>query len=724
MGTIRKINAPGVEVNEIDVSQYSRNLYYLNDSVLVFGFANHGEDLTPITLHSLQDFINKFGYPTNEAERYFYNAAKIIFKYNAQMLAVKLPYSNESFSKYKAITYSVEAGTTTDVIKETEISAIGVVNGSDILKITIDPVENKGNIEYDTYDNYQTGNKDDLANKICIVDITRSKYEIDKSTTNSTEYIGIVPIITTPFNALFYQNILSVSAVASDYDFNNISGIQNLNGAEIISNFNIDLNSTDIKTVTPSKIAQQYFTKLPFIAPKQIDQNNLHKVGIVVFKLKNNPANNKIDFIPVESFVGSLNKNSKDTLTKTSNYIDDIVNENSKYINVFSNFTGDLCSMIETEKYSLIATHSDYAYSLGFFKSELATTIDYNTISNNIDTLLKYLIDRNSFVIDLVVDAGISTIEHILKESSTTDNSAIEYDPSNNAAKDILFNYKTYESWRTIIDKFKNFCQNDRKDCMFIADAPRTLCLRGNSKVVRRSTILTKTVETEIIPNIQYLTGINTSYGAGYCNWFKCVDEFSKTYFWLPPSIKALDVYLYCDRYSYTWMAPAGLNRGKIYDVVDVAFNPSFENMEKIYINSWNSAVSYPYDGIILEGQKTFQTYASAFDRVSIRRLFLRMEREIRRIGRRFVYEKLTDITFSNFRSAISAYLENIKINNGIIDFYVICDERNNTAETIENNELHCSIGIKPTKDIEFVVLNFICTNQSANIEEVTTQYM
>jgi len=57
-----------------------------------------------------------------------------------------------------------------------------------------------------------------------------------------------------------------------------------------------------------------------------------------VFKAYIDTANeNRISFLPVESFVGSLDRAAKDVDNGKNIFIDDVVNSNSDYINVFSN---------------------------------------------------------------------------------------------------------------------------------------------------------------------------------------------------------------------------------------------------------------------------------------------------------------------------------------------------------------------------------------------------
>jgi len=79
------------------------------------------------------------------------------------------------------------------------------------------------------------------------------------------------------------------------------------------------------------------------------------------------------------------------------------------------------------------------------------------------------------------------------------------------------------------------------------------------------------------------MAGINSSYSAGYCNWFKSEDIFSGDIFWCPPSIKAANVYIYTDVYFHKWSAPAGMNRGKIATAIDTAFSPTNDEAGRLY---------------------------------------------------------------------------------------------------------------------------------------------
>ena len=67
----------------------------------------------------------------------------------------------------------------------------------------------------------------------------------------------------------------------------------------------------------------------------------------------------------------------------------------------------------------------------------------------------------------------------------------------------------------------------------------------------------------------------------------------------------------------------------------------------------------------------------------------------------------------------VEPLLRGIQAQRGIEDFFVQCDERNNTPEVIARNELVASIFIKPAYSINFITLNFVATRSGIDFEEV-----
>lgn len=360
--------------------------------------------------------------------------------------------------------------------------------------------------------------------------------------------------------------------------------------------------------------------------------------------------------------------------------------------------------------------------SLGFYADMTKETISIDkSIYDGINKSFEKVKDINKLDIDIIPDAGLANIAAFLKAIYGNKG---EYDlgvtddmgnsmlgmwrvDSNNAA---------VKTWKTVEQKFDNFCKNVRKDCMFIADGPRQLVLAGQKKIIR-STKPSNTIDANIIPNLKFITGLNTSYGACYVDWFEIADEYSGDFFWCPPSIKAMGVCINCDVNHNYWDAPAGLNRGVIA-ATDVAFSPTPKQAGSFYEKNFNYAINYPNDGIVLEGQKTLQVKPSAFDRINVRRLFLRLERVTYQVARYFVYEPNTAYTRQRFIDAINPYFKEAKDNGGIYDYKIRCDEVLNDDTTIDRNELKAAIGIKPVKTSEFLNIDFVALRTGGSWSE------
>jgi phage tail sheath protein FI len=252
---------------------------------------------------------------------------------------------------------------------------------------------------------------------------------------------------------------------------------------------------------------------------------------------------------------------------------------------------------------------------------------------------------------------------------------------------------------------------------MAIIDVPRNLVLKTNQKFIRK-TKPENTFTNTIGPKLKYITGLNSSYLAVYSNWTRVFDGWSGNNVWMPPSIKATGIYIRTDITANIWDAPAGLNRGTITETNDLSFNPRPKEADLLYTKSFNYARLYPLEGAILEGQKTSQVKPSAFDRVNVRRLFLRLERFVYQVSRYYVMEPNNEFTRRSLVAAIEPQFASVKAAGGLYDYRIVCDETNNTAQVIDNNELKVAILLKPVRTAEFILVDFIATRTDANFDE------
>ena len=167
------------------------------------------------------------------------------------------------------------------------------------------------------------------------------------------------------------------------------------------------------------------------------------------------------------------------------------------------------------------------------------------------------------------------------------------------------------------------------------------------------------------------------------------------------------------------WYSPAGFNRGQIRGVIKLAFQPRQAQRDTLYKNSINPVATFSGEGTILYGDKTAQKKPSAFDRINVRRLFIVLEKAISTASKYSLFEFNDAFTRAQFRSLVEPFLRDVQARRGIIDYKVVCDEKNNTGEVIDSNRFVADIYVKPNRSINFIQLNFIATRTGVNFSEV-----
>jgi len=160
-------------------------------------------------------------------------------------------------------------------------------------------------------------------------------------------------------------------------------------------------------------------------------------------------------------------------------------------------------------------------------------------------------------------------------------------------------------------------------------------------------------------------------------------------------------------------------HRGTINNAIKLAYNPTQAQRDLLYSKRINPIIASPGQGIILFGDKTALGYASAFDRINVRRLFLTLEKAIERAARTQLFEFNDEITRTNFINIVEPYLRDVRGKRGITEFLVVCDETNNTPDVVDANQFKADIFIKPARSINFIGLTFVATRTGVSFSEV-----
>jgi hypothetical protein len=249
---------------------------------------------------------------------------------------------------------------------------------------------------------------------------------------------------------------------------------------------------------------------------------------------------------------------------------------------------------------------------------------------------------------------------------------------------------------------------NQRQDCVAVISPHR-------ADVVD----ITNT-DTQTDNIVQFFSPLLSSSYAIFDSGYKYTyDRFNNRFRYIPCNADVAGLCVRTSIESYPWFSPAGQQRGTINSAIKLAYNPNKAQRDQLYPLRINSIVNQPGIGIILFGDKTALGYASAFDRINVRRLFLTVEQALQRAAEAQLFELNDEITRANFINIVEPYLREIQAKRGLYGFLVVCDETNNTPDIIDNNEFRADIYLKPAKSINYVTLTFVATRTGVSFEEV-----
>ena len=355
----------------------------------------------------------------------------------------------------------------------------------------------------------------------------------------------------------------------------------------------------------------------------------------------------------VEKWVVSLDVDAKD-YTGRSNYIENVINNQSQWIYCFNNTT-----IVDTVD--------------SFMAQFLAGGVEGAPDTGDLQTAYDLFENPEEFDVSILIDAG--------NTDATTQGYVIDI-------------------------------AEERKDCMAIVCVPK-------------DQILGVDLATAISNSVTYIEStLNkaTSYAAAYAQAKEIYDRYNDTWRWVSMAGDAAGVMVVTETGLDAWYPPAG-DYCPIRNVTKLAINPKKSHRDTLYQARINPIVGLPGgNGILVYGQKTLQSYPSAFDRVNVRRLFIVLEKSIATAAKHTLFKLNDQFQRDMFKLMVTPFLKRVLAGRGIQAFQVICDETNNTPNVINNNGFAASILVQPTYAIEYIVLDFYAVATGVSFNEVIRQ--
>ena len=248
----------------------------------------------------------------------------------------------------------------------------------------------------------------------------------------------------------------------------------------------------------------------------------------------------------------------------------------------------------------------------------------------------------------------------------------------------------------------------ERRDCMLFV-SPRRANVVG---VANKTTATSNIVDFfDQLPSSSYV-----AFDSGYKYMY---DKYNDVYRYIPCNGDIAGLCLQTTEVAEPWFSPAGFQRGGIRNAIKLAYTPNKTQRDTLYSSRINPIVAFPGQGIILYGDKTAQSFASAFDRINVRRLFLTIERVISGAAKAQLFEQNDETQRGFFLNIVEPYLRDVQGRRGVTDFLVKCDESNNPPESVDRGEFNAEIYVKPTRTINYITLTFVATRTGVAFTEV-----
>lgn len=761
----RIINSPGVQITEKDLSL--RISFPVGTQIVVPGFAPQGPTSEALMISTMSEFEATYGLPTTAAERYFYHSCKEVLNSPGVLNTIRLPYGADGgsdFSKsYSGLFYPIRLS----AVPPEYISAESQAAALSAFGLLPHALSSTGNMNYVLSGGAYTTNVGQSAWMVG-APITKVLNERAFEDIFRGDFVWKDPNLDydTPYA---FNNVNDESEIGAGFFFiNELQSTVN----EIGEGYYIGFadNSSSIQTSSPnfdsvkriySMVRNEEFSELD---PARLDftlsataiqadtgkdsiSENLERVGfsdyssnrywehmtVGVYKIRRSNADATLLTLATnERYLGSINANRKIVAptggTLENSFIGDVVNSKSKTIKFYINpaisneFKWTENSMVPIHKL-LVTEEAKALFPLGVYTPDARAQDQTKQIGDVPTKLRKALISVDNpeyYTVDVVVDAGLSTVYSVAKyqesvsTSLTSTNGQINFNDETGIANPSYIK----EDWHDVANVLVNFAQNTRKDCFAIVDPPRSLFVTGkNTKLL---SLPGRTFAIDVYNPLRDFVGpLESSYAAIYANWVRLSDGTSGKKFWNPISGYVAAIFAKNDALGNQWSAPAGLNRGGFQNALDVAFNPNQKMRDRLYELGVNPVIYFNGEGYSVFGQKTLQTKPTAFDRINVRRLFLALERQVAKTVQYFVFEPNTTFTRHRLVATIAPIFNYAKATEGLYDYLLVCDDRNNPPEIVDDNTLVVDIYIKPVRTAEYVLLNFIATRTGQNFQEL-----
>lgn len=489
---------------------------------------------------------------------------------------------------------------------------------------------------------------------------------------------------------------------------------------------------------------------------------------------------NKLDQRLVEKFVGSLNPDRKvndafggpprstfiqNAVNEGSNYLKMMVNpylsENNcwndnkgvpqKTVRMFRQKTSGVFNNFDAQ--AQLRAYGDALFGIGAYNGhcrdelyEMCQKKDIGNLPAKIERALRNVENSLDYPIDITIDAGLSTIwatrQAVSTDSCITNPSiCYHYDDTYFVNTDSLSPFDGTamtsgigDAWEVIYNIFDSFARFTRKaaggtEHFHIQDPLRQIFVNGRDFKVadRQKKVLLdpttnqptekySTFSRNIWSYLRNLTeSANSAFSQTHGNWIKSYDSNTDKYCWVGPSGHKAALFARNDQVKYPWSPAFGTTNGSLPNIIDLAINPNQRERDLLSRIGVNPICRFP-EGNVIYNSLTLLKEDSALREDYIVRGLLWLAKSVQATLRPYMGVPNTVVTRTRVKNDLRPLVEFMKQTNGLYGYDIICDERNNTADTIDKGILNVALYVAPTRAIKYILVDLVVTRTGVDV--------
>jgi hypothetical protein len=210
-------------------------------------------------------------------------------------------------------------------------------------------------------------------------------------------------------------------------------------------------------------------------------------------------------------------------------------------------------------------------------------------------------------------------------------------------------------------------------------------------------------------------SNLDSNYSCTFYPWVKYNDATNNQYIYLPATKDIVRNFALTDNTAYPWFAAAGWNRGNINGVKPKRVLKLGEQ-DELYAGRINFVNSFPQDGDRLWGDKNLQIKESQLNRISKRRLLIRIRKLISIACIGLIFDPNDNSTATTFRKSVDPILADIVSKRGLYDYRIVVDD---SQEARDRLELNAKLYLKLLPNLEYININMVITPSGVSFDDI-----